>query len=364
MSTIRFSTVRVSSTLALVATLSVSLFAGAQEPAPRGRGKARRPATQELKAPAPACVPECRSGYACVEGECVSKCNPGCGAGERCTDAGECVASSAPSSSKPKRPAPSKRSAKPEPADEGEGAGNNWGVPAPDESNRAGEAAEAGNKQGAAASVTAEAKVEGPFGGSAQGNAAAVGAGPGVANPRKGVRQHDGFYMRLGLGPAALSGSVFNDAIDVGGVGAAVEFALGGTVAPGLVVGGGSYPVIVPTTSYDFKAINDEQDGGTTSLTLIGPFVDYYPNPAGGLHVQGSLGFSTAAVKAPSDLESSGSGFGAMLGVGYEWWVGEQWSMGVLGRATTTSPSLKPDNGPKSDASFTTFGLLATFTYH
>ncbi|MDQ3037669.1 MAG: hypothetical protein M3Y87_35075, partial [Myxococcota bacterium] len=34
------------------------------------------------------CEPACRSGFACVRGECVSACNPACGAGERCTDEG------------------------------------------------------------------------------------------------------------------------------------------------------------------------------------------------------------------------------------------------------------------------------------
>jgi hypothetical protein len=38
------------------------------------------------------CVPECRSGYVCVEGQCVSACNPPCAAGERCTAEAECVA--------------------------------------------------------------------------------------------------------------------------------------------------------------------------------------------------------------------------------------------------------------------------------
>jgi hypothetical protein len=37
------------------------------------------------------CVPDCRSGYTCLRGQCVSKCNPVCFDGEVCTDEGECV---------------------------------------------------------------------------------------------------------------------------------------------------------------------------------------------------------------------------------------------------------------------------------
>ncbi len=36
------------------------------------------------------CLPECRAGFACASGKCVSECNPDCGAGQTCV-AGECV---------------------------------------------------------------------------------------------------------------------------------------------------------------------------------------------------------------------------------------------------------------------------------
>ncbi len=41
---------------------------------------------------ATSCFPACRTGYLCHEGRCISKCNPVCPRGERCTDAGECEA--------------------------------------------------------------------------------------------------------------------------------------------------------------------------------------------------------------------------------------------------------------------------------
>jgi hypothetical protein len=51
------------------------------------------------------CLPSCRTGYLCVGGQCVSACNPICGAGEMCTERGECVpAGSEPTSSDPNKP--------------------------------------------------------------------------------------------------------------------------------------------------------------------------------------------------------------------------------------------------------------------
>ncbi len=41
-------------------------------------------------ASAQACVPDCRDGYTCHRGQCISACNPGCGEGEVCS-AGQCL---------------------------------------------------------------------------------------------------------------------------------------------------------------------------------------------------------------------------------------------------------------------------------
>ena len=63
------------------------------------------PQTAQTTAPPEAtaaqCVPDCRDGYICHEGQCISACNPPCGAGLTCTGDGQCVAapSSAPTSS-------------------------------------------------------------------------------------------------------------------------------------------------------------------------------------------------------------------------------------------------------------------------
>ncbi|WP_394825188.1 hypothetical protein [Pendulispora albinea] len=51
------------------------------------------------------CFPACRSGYVCSpHGQCVSRCNPPCGAGEKCLANGECtLASPATSTASPAR---------------------------------------------------------------------------------------------------------------------------------------------------------------------------------------------------------------------------------------------------------------------
>ena len=44
----------------------------------------------------PECFPSCRSGFTCHAGQCLSLCNPPCGAGERCLQNSECEREAAP----------------------------------------------------------------------------------------------------------------------------------------------------------------------------------------------------------------------------------------------------------------------------
>ncbi len=68
--------------LALVALLGAPPV-GAATPA---RSKVLTPAL------APACQPPCREGFTCVQGRCLSACNPPCDARERCSAEGRCLA--------------------------------------------------------------------------------------------------------------------------------------------------------------------------------------------------------------------------------------------------------------------------------
>ena len=54
--------------------------------------------------PAGSCVPECRSGYSCINGQCVSSCNPPCEPGTECRGEGAtatCMPAGAPSPQQP-----------------------------------------------------------------------------------------------------------------------------------------------------------------------------------------------------------------------------------------------------------------------
>lgn len=161
-----------------------------------------------------------------------------------------------------------------------------------------------------------------------------------------GAYRHDGFYLRLGAGFGAYRDSFRSDAegtreVDAYATGVALtgELALGGTPAPGLVVGGGLYSASVLASDLDAEdaaVVPAELQPVGDNFSLLGPFLDYYFDAVRGLHFQAALGFawlnglSQGGGRFDDRYHAFGGGF--MLGFGYEWWVAREWSVGVLGR--------------------------------
>jgi hypothetical protein len=157
---------------------------------------------------------------------------------------------------------------------------------------------------------------------------------------RKG-RVHDGFFLRMGIGPGHVSdkiegaGPLEDQEFTIRGAGPGIELMLGGTVAPGLVVGGGLWGTTLSSAELD-DGTGGEEFPGTVELNFsqLGPFVDYYPNPRGGLHLLlgGGLGTFSMQKVENEELLANAKGFAGLAGVGYEFWVGKEWSLGATAK--------------------------------
>jgi hypothetical protein len=190
-----------------------------------------------------------------------------------------------------------------------------------------------------------------------------------------GVRRHDGFYFRAGLGAAFIADGnvrtpVAGPLVNMGGGAVAVELAFGGTLANGLVLGGGIYGASIPTPSY--SAAGKSVDGGAAVISTVGPFADWYIDPTWGLHFQASIGYAVISAGEGSDpslkfppKDQSGGGYSLLAGAGYEWWVGDQLSFGVLARLHYVNGSVKGSgDSASSDVWVLMPAILATLTYH
>ncbi|MDQ2647413.1 MAG: hypothetical protein M3020_26660, partial [Myxococcota bacterium] len=200
--------------------------------------------------------------------------------------------------------------------------------------------------------------------------------------PSRGVEVHDGFYFRAGLGLGGLIGKLTPDVedsldISVGGFSFLSELAFGGTVGSGVVIGGGIYTANTQKTTYEVDAAGATVsfDGGSTTVGVLGPFVDVYPNPEMGLHFGGALGFGVITAEEGDEDDDgfafpptkyAGGGFGLMLQGGYEVFVADQWSIGGAARLLYAHATLKADDDGYEDVKAGVFvpGALFTVTYH
>lgn len=143
-------------------------------------------------------------------------------------------------------------------------------------------------------------------------------------------RRHDGFYAAANVGVGYMTSSASN------GFTTPASLWMGGTNGA-VALGGGVSTEFAYTRSW---------------LSSAAFFADIYPNPKGGLHIMPSVGWGLLF----PNFEARGLVVG--VGVGYDYWVGPEVSMGVMARMTC---------GPLGgDSDFTSYApaLLYTVTYH
>jgi len=192
--------------------------------------------------------------------------------------------------------------------------------------------------------------------------------------PSRGAHFHDGFYLQIALGPGYLGASASEAGEDLSVEGGAITGSLwiGGSVTPGFVLGGGTLGAVAVNPKVTYTNANDPSSNLTTTseatlqLQMFGLVSDFYPNPRSGLHLQAMLGYAVLSSRRNGQSTTSNSdpsGLGLMGGVGYDGWVSDDWSIGVVVRVAYAATRYD-DAGSSLSLPTIAPGLLATFTYN
>ncbi|MCA9596573.1 MAG: hypothetical protein KC776_24825 [Myxococcales bacterium] len=200
-----------------------------------------------------------------------------------------------------------------------------------------------------------------------------------------GPRHHGGFYLRfgggIGMGSDGIQSSDSFDSLRTGektsfdarasGFAAATEIAFGGTPFRGVVLGAGVYTATLPAASADASDIAaGSYEYEVSQLALFSPLIDVYPWPTRGLHFQGGFGFGTLVMgqgfpkTGPDARAHTAVGPGFMLGVGHEWFVADEWSLGLLARVLYAWTDGDDPEGVTWQHHTVAPALLLTVTYH
>jgi hypothetical protein len=200
---------------------------------------------------------------------------------------------------------------------------------------------------------------------------------PPPPGPPPGAYVHDGFYLRLAIGGGFVSASgTINSSSSVpdftvkgGGVG--FDLGIGGTVGKGIVIGGEYiFQQAVKPTVADSNGNTLGTSNANMNFGLLGPFIDWYPDPEGGFHFGGTLGLAVLTASDPNtgDTTASDTGFGGAVGVGYDFWVAPEWSLGILGKfmGGTVQNNNQTIAGVSANEKFSVgaFSLLFSVLYH
>lgn len=173
-----------------------------------------------------------------------------------------------------------------------------------------------------------------------------------------GEHTHDGFYMRLGAGYGYMttSSSVTGQAnsASIKGVGPAFQMSFGGTPIPGLVIAGTMFMHLQSKPSVDLGNGQSADANSSVFLLSLGPIVDYYPDPHGGLHFGGGPLFSTF-----NGINYTSTGFGATVFGGYDLWIGKSWSFGPALQYNFSHASKDPETDTSNS-----IAVMLSFTDH
>lgn len=158
------------------------------------------------------------------------------------------------------------------------------------------------------------------------------------------MHEHDGLYLRLTTGPAG--GAVSLDIPDMdewtyrgGGWSSSID--IGGAPARDLVIFGrarGSW-LLDPTLKVggDKRATPDDL---VVDQGMLGAGINYYVMPIN-IYLGGAIGFAwverTRGDREEDEDDDGDVGFGIDLDAGKEWWIADNWGIGVALRLSLAS---------------------------
>ena len=190
-----------------------------------------------------------------------------------------------------------------------------------------------------------------------------------VARPvQRTFHLHEGFYLRSSVGfgdyHASFSdGNHTNQDFTEQGNSLSLDLLIGGSPSPGVSVGGAL--LLEPLFGADYERYGNGIGSHGGFSTLIGPFVDGFPDATKGWHLGGMIGLAAQSfqnVNATSGKTATAGGLGGSAWFGYDFWVGSEWAVGPQLRLMAMRTS-KTDSGDDISAwarSFT-LGMSAVF---
>lgn len=174
---------------------------------------------------------------------------------------------------------------------------------------------------------------------------------------------HRGFFLRMHLGGGYLTSSATDsgNALNVKGGAGSFSIAAGGAVARDLHLYGELVDSVASSPTFSVNGTSGSGNNANYGLVGIGPGVNYYFMPVNA-YLSGSLLLARLTASNNGSSSNSDWGLAGKIQLGKEWWVSQDWGLGVAGMLLAGS---NPAGGG-STATFTTWSgaVLFSATYN
>lgn len=155
--------------------------------------------------------------------------------------------------------------------------------------------------------------------------------GLGEDKPPPAPETRDGFFLGFHPGASYMILKGRDNDTRYTGFGFGLDVLIGGAPFEGFTIGGIIGGATFPSPTYSGP---DEDLVADVDLNLfhVGAFLDYYTDPNSGFHVMAELGYVQVDTSGSRTDSATVGGLSLAAGLGYDWWVSDNWSLGLLGR--------------------------------
>lgn len=181
--------------------------------------------------------------------------------------------------------------------------------------------------------------------------------------PRGRAHTHDGFFLQMDLGGGGMSSSAEQGGTEVKLSGGSGQFSVGvgGALTPNFILAGQLWGVSATDPTVKVNGSSYGSLDARLTLSAIGVQLVYYFMP---VNVYLSLTPSLTQLTIDDGTSSADSdvGFGLKFAVGKEWWVSDNWALGLNGQLAFASNDDKEAGAPSWGTGW--FGVAFSATYN
>jgi hypothetical protein len=186
-----------------------------------------------------------------------------------------------------------------------------------------------------------------------------------VSIPRQDVH-HRGLFFRpdLGLGYLRMSASQGGSDASVYGFAGGLGLAIGGAIQPNHILAFHLWDAALANPTFSSNGSSATPGNSSASLVAFGPEYTFYSET--NLYFSVSPALSRLRVESGGLGADSDWGFGLRLALGKEWWVSDNWGLGLAGQlsfsANKDSGNGNTPNGPVAVPTWYTWGATIAFS--